>query len=809
MSEFKIRDPEDEVEQAPPAATGTGSFAIRDPEDVRPPSKGAAASVQTSKALEEYEQRKAQEKEESRLRAEKLGETGKQVLSGTGAAANTLTFGFFPYIPAALAKGAGKLGVPGYEYAADMPMMDLKKKAEGIVTQAEEEYPKTSYAGTAAGLGLGAATLPTFKVPGLKETAARTGLATGAVYGGLGGLSQNMDPREALTGSVVGGAGGALLSPVIEKFASKLVTSLGGKHNVLDDNGNLSFSAVKAAKAAGFTDDEITALTPQLKEVMGLRGPTKEAARAARFAEFGIEPTPGMVGKAEGQIAKEAQYGAPSFERIQNEAADAAAQAVGGNKPTLRDAITAAVEKAGKNAADLKKQVNEAYEKAADVPGKFDLGAISNLGDRLRSRWALDPKSLDLYTNDVARNAAKELDSVLGAKIPVEGGSITHQTFNAVESGRKILNNAYGSATTNADRAAIRKLIDDFDNHIESSINSGAFSGDKAVLDQWKEARKLYSQYQNKFGVKKTGEEAGSLLKTIIEGNKSADDVANMMFNFANSGDATMKATAFKTMAQLRRALGPNSPELDNIKNSFIQHMMTPTGDVSTQGVKVFENTAKQINGLLNGRSQGVANRLFTSEERAMLQRYAKVMQEASSDGLTPKTVAKFNQLMDIAKLATPAIISGVGQALGYFHPVLATVVGAPLAYKAAAKTYEALPSVASKAANAPIKGAPVPVPSARIVAPLGINEYRDRQPEAPPTEITDEVRKASGRDAQRKREGRKTGGRVGGSHETEAERLISMLDKVHKTNQKSTKPLLNADDTSVAKALEIAQRHI
>ena len=58
-------------------------------------------------------------------------------------------------------------------------------------------------------------------------------------------------------------------------------------------------------------------------------------------------------------------------------------------------------------------------------------------------------------------------------------------------------------------------------------------------------------------------------------------------------------------------------------------------------------------------------------------------------------------------------------------------------------------------------------------------------------------------------RVGFKNGGRIGSDHESVADKMIARLDKIHKSHQKSTEPLLNLDDTTVAKALEIAQRQI
>ena len=54
---------------------------------------------------------------------------------------------------------------------------------------------------------------------------------------------------------------------------------------------------------------------------------------------------------------------------------------------------------------------------------------------------------------------------------------------------------------------------------------------------------------------------------------------------------------------------------------------------------------------------------------------------------------------------------------------------------------------------------------------------------------------------------GRKTGGVVRKDAKAEALRLIAMAEKIKKKQAKQTEPLLNLDDTTVAKALEIANR--
>ena len=55
----------------------------------------------------------------------------------------------------------------------------------------------------------------------------------------------------------------------------------------------------------------------------------------------------------------------------------------------------------------------------------------------------------------------------------------------------------------------------------------------------------------------------------------------------------------------------------------------------------------------------------------------------------------------------------------------------------------------------------------------------------------------------------RATGGRTGSSAKQKADKLIAMVDRVRKDQSEDTKPLLNLDDTTVAKALAVANRGI
>lgn len=718
----------------------------------------------------------------------------QKALAGFGSAADALTGGVFPYIPAAVAKGAGKLGVPGYERYAEMPIVEAKKEAEKKVQAAAALQPGSALAGQVGGIAGGAALLPAIAP---SAGPAVSGMLTGALYGGISAGAKEADIYEALKGAGLGAVLGGVGAPIIERTMSGLTRLIKGGKPVITSSGDLTPEAMGAAKAAGLSDDEIRILGPHLQQTFERRGVTPEAAKEARFAEFGMQPSRGMVTGDVEQLAREKAYG--TLAPLGEQAAEAARRQAGGTGASLSDAVADAISRGSQEAAKLQRSYQSAYGAAENVPGTFSRESISNIGERIRGNWGMRG-DLNFYSNDLARNTAQKLDEMLGAKIStplMPGVSVIHRDFRAVEEGRKILNSAFGAARDKTDRAAVRKLIEEFDDHIERSIANGAFSGDPRVIDQWRQARKLFSEYQNKYGVRRSGEESGALMKQVLDGTKSADEVANMMFNFSG-GDATMKQNAVKVFLQLRRALGANAPELEQIKKSYVQQLMTPsaTGEKLTQ--KDFMRTAQQIEQTLRGRGASFARVALSPEERASLDRYAKVMRMAGS--ASPSQLPeKVNMIARYVATAAPLAASGAGYALSVINPTMAAVVGVAGAAPGAISALRASPSVQSMLAGRAPPTVPnvYRFPEVRTGLPLATGAAPDIAQTAPPVIQSLE-------EAQRAREGDRPARATGGAVNLKA---LAKSAKDHVTS--STEELLGTDDETVAKALEVAGQHI
>jgi len=714
----------------------------------------------------------------------------KGALSFLGSYGQAFAPGVFEWAPAAGAKLLGKVGVPGYESYAEQPVEDIRQKAKGIIGGAQAEYPKTSAAGTVTGLGAGVAALPAVtKLPVVGELGTvGSGAATGALYDGLSEGAEKGDLGSALRASIMGGGLGATLAPVAEKAISGLTTLVKGGRPVVDAQGNLTQEAIDIAQKAGLTPEQINYFAPSLVQTFEKRGLTEAAAREAPFAEFGIEPKRGMVSLEPKQLAREEKFG--EYEPIAAQATAEAERAFGAPVP-LRDAVEQAVAKGQSEAAKLKSDYEQAYKTAASVPGKFSRETLTSVGDKLLGNLAKDEKALAFRNSDVVQSAAKKLNETLGQALPtgpeVGAPRIVHQTFGAVEEARKTLNQAFGAAKDKTDRAGVRRLINDFDQYVEDSISNGAFSGDKNVVQQWRDARKLFSKYQDKYGVKKTGEESGMLLKQIMDGTKSPEDVGNMMFNFASTGEAKAKASALKTYFQLQRALGPNAPELQQVTRSFLQQLVTPTikaGEAVSP--KTFTATANQIDNFLSGNQASFARRLLAPDDIKYLKEYANVMRAAGTKA--PKdvqpTLGAFGQA---AAASAPLVLEAIAAALGHIHPGWAALIAAPTALSSRFSAVKGSEWLARRAANlAPESvGRPYETPGIRTGIPL--------------------LEQAALRDQER--QPRATGGKTGRVYT--AEQMLSRSKVARKAIGDQTKSILEQPDERVVSALKAVSDHI
>lgn len=308
-----------------------------------------------------------------------------------------------------------------------------------------------------------------------------------------------------------------------------------------------------------------------------------------------------------------------------------------------------------------------------------------------------------------------------------------------------------------------------------------------------------------------------SIVKSLddqVKGYKAARDLASETFGAANAPEAGYNF--YNNMNAFKRS------EIQKTYNSY-------TPEQKSLFAEGFAHRLKDD--IERGNLTSLSNK-FTKDqnfqERAQMVLGSDKYNAIKGKVLAENTIQKTKELQFIADNFGPAKVAGAGAALAGTSDFLMSVVNnaqfvpADVAIKAGvtAAGLGAL-KLTLNAAEKRIAERVIPMIDSqdpKVIKQLGEMATQYPAVESLLNKFSSSARNAATvlEEAQNKpqkaaggRVGRKEGGRVEIDHEAIADGLISKLDKIHKSHQKSTEPLMKLDDNTIAKALEIAQRNI
>jgi hypothetical protein len=278
---------------APPAAPASGN--IFDQFDARPTASfeerfsnaPMASSAQDETALDDLQtglRRKADE--------QLVGtSSANPALAALYRAGNTIGLNLPRNAAAAIATGAGKLGVPGYPERSFSQNYELSKEQEEALAR---QNPKSAMAGTAAGV-VGSLGLPGFqaaKGAGLAGRAAANA-ATGAVYGAAGEFADSKSLGEAAKAGAIGGALGGVLTPAAEGLGKVIGHWRQSNVPYLDPKtGAFTPEAEKALHTAGI---DLKQVPDDILKAFQEKGPGEDVIRDVVAKREGINLTRGQA----------------------------------------------------------------------------------------------------------------------------------------------------------------------------------------------------------------------------------------------------------------------------------------------------------------------------------------------------------------------------------------------------------------------------------------------------------------------------------------------------------------------------------
>jgi hypothetical protein len=729
--------------------------------------------------------------------------------------ANTLGFN----IPSHVIAGIESLG-------SDKSYREVYDKQKEYEKALERLNSEAATAGTLTALGAGLVTpggaaLAAPAMAARAATAARYGVGagraaeigtaglTGAAVAGGSRAIETLDPlsRDTAEAALMG----AGLSAAAQYAVPKIANMLQKKDAFFDEAGALTPKGKQYLDSAfgdTFTAEELAALRPQLEAAAKQKGASVESAREALLKEQGIEQPTRSMTTGEKPLPAAAEVAETGAARAEDVLAQKAEQLAG--KPPERTAIAEAL--SGKGISDTE-AASRQFEKSKRVPGdvseEFRMAKVSEGGPgkipeiqppivMQRIQETLQQKGIpttfeatEAYPQ--AGKALKYLENNLLAGNYPYGGKLNMKNIEAIH---QDLNDFWFAARGTAkDQRAVSAITDGYEKAVkEALIDPALFTGDGAkAIREVEKARKMWKDMKDTFyspyGAAKSDfnktmaalvdQSTGRLSENLQQG---AYDTAQAAINAGLIN--RQSGSAFYD--RLERALGKDSQAMQMVRDQVRATALN--AGTRIDGKPNLQGLPKKIDDFLRDHPD-LAQKVFTGQngqpsitDLKKLSSSLKIVNgykvsNEQKEGMAIKAASNISSML-IGLLAAQA----KGPVAGFL-----AYEGSEAA-RAAGRGLLGFQKRAVEAAGAPKYKPKSEWAEGRSIRPA----YIDRQEETgygPPTELPPI------------RPGRARGGRI-------SDQLMADVERAKKLVNNKTKVLLNADDTHVAKALEIANQN-
>lgn len=527
--------------------------------------------------------------------------------------------------------------------------------------------------GTAAMVPAMSAAPAVFGLTGPLDVMVARGAASGAALNAADAAVRGEDPLAAASiGGLVGGAAGPA-----GKLVGKTVSAIGDRINpaplvptrTIDVNGVRV--PVRESVITGSPDtsgEEQVILRggrgAQAQETATSLEDQSKAAMSQAHAELaaGLDPAganPRLAPEDAGHMvaselaSQEQQRAAVEAQRLQAATNERNQLRAGIDQPgataapdtphAMGEAISAGIRGRAQSAAAAR---TAAYDAVGQVEGEFSPSVFSRAGNAIRDRLngGADPVRITDRLTPNAADALRVVDEDLGhlrfedqtrrgeLTLGADGRPVDRPITGAdVEATRKKLVQLQRSANSSArapggsyeDARAMRRMVDEFDNHVRRGIEAGGFSGNgEEYLARLANARQLHAQYRQNFSSQGAGDKVGQAIENIIgkhAGQEATPDtIVKAILGSANEpgGGQTVQIAQ-----RLRSMFGENSPEWAAVRKAMVSHLTeAPAG----AGPLAHDVQADRILNFLGGtKGRTLSQVLFSPSERASLSSYA------------------------------------------------------------------------------------------------------------------------------------------------------------------------------------------
>lgn len=519
--------------------------------------------------------------------------------------------------------GYAVIGPDGKEYRVNDEGLDTTDVANvaGNIAAAFLPAAWVGRAAQARNLGAGGRMLAQGVVAGGQDAAMHAAVSGGDVDVGRAAVSA--------AGGGLGELAGTGLSAAGSKLGQMSRASSGA--NRREATGLLNTAGIERPQSG-----LLAQLTPQMEQIR--LGADPRAALGN--AEFGFQYTQGQrltdPARKHAQLSREevlrqSPGGAAAFDGLQRnnlsrlgEVVDDIGGRLGGQPmASPGELVQGAAGRLQQQADALNAQIDEAYAGVRNAGTvAIDAASVSSLPNRLRRAVA----DIDIHP-DSTRGAHRALEQVREATANVmasanaPGANRAAVTLRTLEMQRRILNNAIGGATNPTDRRALTLIKREYDNWMDEAIDTALVRGDKATLDQLKEARALRAEFGRRF---EGGKDSDKFITGMLDGSRTPEE----LMNIALGASQVSKSGGARFISRLRTAANDDPAVMGGLRAAhFARLTRGNNGEVLTPGQIVRNIRSTEYN------NASVAKALYSFNEWAEIKRLANALEPMVAKG--------------------------------------------------------------------------------------------------------------------------------------------------------------------------------
>ena len=247
------------------------------------------------------------------------------------------------------------------------------------------------------------------------------------------------------------------------------------------------------------------------------------------------------------------------------EAVENIGQSLGGRGTTPAQNVANAASRLTQQADDLRGQISAAYQRATELNrAAISRESVADVPQRMRA--ALREFDVNPATTP---GAARTLEQIQNAARLMGNApeNVKGVTMRALETQRRVILNAQGTATNPADRAALGIIKREFDNWVDDAVENALVSGDAQALTAIKEARGLRAEFGRRF---QGGAEADRFIEGLLDGTKTPEELLNV----ALGASQVSKSSAARFIDRLRVAANNDPQVMGSLKSAHFERMM-------------------------------------------------------------------------------------------------------------------------------------------------------------------------------------------------------------------------------------------